>query len=101
MPLSVSGYHAAAAAAERLGVSLVALLDPGADEGYSRRVAREEGIPEESLHPVRSIELAFRDLALHAPSIQVFAEGRLVGPVVPGSRDVAGFEAAIRRYLPR
>lgn len=87
MPLSVSGYDSISAAADRLGLPLVPLLDPMADAGYAATTATAAGIPEVALRPLASIELTFRNLTTHAPSIQLFAGGRLLDAMLPGYRD--------------
>jgi len=87
MPLSVDEYDELRDVAATLQIALVAVLDPVADPGYARRVARERGLPDAALAPLAGIELAFRGMTTHAPSVQVFAGGRLVGPVLYGYRD--------------
>lgn len=101
MPLSVDAYAVLDALTREMGIALVAILDPAADAAYARSVALERAMPASSLLPLSGIELAFRGMATHAPSIQAFAGGRLEGPVVPGYRDPAGFRLAIERALGR
>lgn len=99
MPLSVDEYAELQDAAAALKLSLVAVLDPAADAGYARRVAAARGLPESALVRLASIELAFRGMTTHAPSVQVFADGRLVGPVLFGYRNRESARAAIARVL--
>jgi hypothetical protein len=99
MPLSVDAFDVLEALTRELGIDLVAILDPASDPSYAREVARERGIPSESLRPLGGIELAFRGMTTHAPSVQVFAGGRLAGPVVPGYRDRPGYRLSIERAL--
>lgn len=99
MPLSVEGVHQASVAAQRLGVRLVPLADPRADPSYVNRVAREASLPNEAARPVHSIELAFRDMLVHAPSLMLFIDGRAAGPAIPGYRDADGYEKALRHQL--
>jgi hypothetical protein len=99
MPLSVDAHEVLQALTREMGIALVAILDPESDSSYALEVARERGMPAETLRPLGGIELAFRGLTTHAPSIQVFSGGRLAGPVVPGYRDRAGFRLAIERLL--
>jgi hypothetical protein len=99
MPLSVDAYEVLKALTREMGIDLVAILDPDSDSSYALEVARERGMPAETLRPLGGIELAFRGMTTHAPSIQVFSGGRLAGPVVPGYRDREGFRLTIERVL--
>lgn len=99
MPLSVDEYAELQHAAAALDLSLVVVLDPAADAGYASRVAAERGLPESALLRLASVELAFRGMTTHAPSVQVFAAGRLVGPVLFGYRDRETARAAIAQVL--
>jgi len=99
MPLSVDQYDVLASVTRELGLALVAVLDPEADPAYGRRVARERGLPDAVLQPLDGIELAFRGMTTHAPSVQVFADGRLVGPVLYGYRAAETARLAIRGVL--
>ena len=101
MPLSVDAYAVLDALTREMGIALVAILHPAADSAYARSVALERAMPASSLLPLSGIELAFRGITTHAPSIQAFAGGRLQGPVVPSHRDPAGFRLAIERALGR
>jgi hypothetical protein len=99
MPLSVDAVLDLAALTEELGLGLVPLLDPAADAAYAKAVGRERGLPPSALRPLGGVELAFRGMTTHAPSLQAFADGRLVGPVLPGYRGRNGFRHAIENLL--
>jgi len=99
MPLSVDAHDVLQALTQEMGIGLVAILDPAADPAYARSAALERGMPSEALRPLGGIELAFRGMTTHAPSIQVFAGGRFEGPVLPGYRDRAGFRLSIEGVL--
>lgn len=99
MPLSVDQYAVLASVTSDLDMALVVALDPSADADYARRVARERGLPATTLLPLDGIELAFRGMTTHAPSVQVFAKGRLVGPVLYGYRAPAAARLAIAGVL--
>lgn len=86
LPLSVEGYAEIARAASALGVPLVAVVDASADSDFVRRVAEEHDIPAEAERPMRSVELLFRDLTVHTPSIVVFHDGIVSSPL-PGYRN--------------
>ena len=96
MPLSVDGLQQASLASTRLGFAFLPVLDPRADRSYAARVAREAGLPPGATRRAASVELAFRDMLVHAPSLLLYVEGRAAGPAVPGYRDAAGYERVIR-----
>lgn len=90
LPLSVEGYHEIARATASTSAMLVAVVDPSADPEYVREVADAEGIPTDARRRVASIELLFRNLAVHAPAVLVFDEGR-AHPVLPGYRSAKAY----------
>lgn len=90
LPLSVEGYHEIAAAADAVEVPLVAVVDATADVSFVEREADENGIPEEARRCLGSVELLFRDLAVHTPSIVVFSSGSVASPL-PGYRSREGY----------
>ena len=94
LPLSVEGYHEIVHATSSISVPLVAVADGTAESGFVQRVADAYGIPDESRRPMRSVELLFRDLAVHTPSLVVFSGGHVSAPL-PGYRN----RAAYRVYL--
>jgi hypothetical protein len=99
MPLSIDGLQAVSVAARRLGLSLLPLAHPDADPSYVRSAALEAGVPTGATRPVHSIELAFREALVHAPSLLLYVDGRPAGPAVPGYRDAAGYERILRAQL--
>ena len=94
LPLSVEGYHEIVHAASSLDIPVVAVVDGTADIEFVRRVADEQGIPEGARRPMRSVELLFRDIAVHTPSVLVFSKGHVSAPL-PGYRN----RDAYRQYL--
>jgi hypothetical protein len=99
MPLSVDQYRVLTAVTRALNLSLVAVLDPGADVDYARRVAAERQMPASAARPSGGIELAYRGMTTHAPSVQVFAEGQLKGRVLYGYRSHDAARLAIAEVL--
>jgi hypothetical protein len=99
MPLSVDQHAVLAGVARDLGLAVVPLLDPGADLGYAARVARERDLPAEAVRPLNGIELAFRGMTTHPPSLQLFAGGRLVGPVLRGYRSAEALRETLEVTL--
>ena len=98
LPLSVEGYHEIRDASDGLGVPFVALVDAGAETGFVDRLAEAEGIPAESRRPMASVELLFRDLAVHTPSVIVFANGQVSAPL-PGYRSRDAYRAHLEAVL--
>ena len=99
MPLSVDQHAVLADVARDLGLAVVPLLDPGADPEYAARTARERGLPADAIRPLGGVELIFRGMATHTPSLQVFADRSLVGPVLFGYRSTEALRAALERVL--
>lgn len=98
MGLSVDGYSEIAAAALAHQLGLVTVLFPGSAAGFAAEEALRAGIPPDGLREAASIELAFRDALVHAPSILVFADDR-VSEVLPGFRDAEGYTRFLREFL--
>ncbi len=90
LPLSAEGYAEIVAAASTVGIALAAVVDASAERSFVRRVADEYEIPADATRPTRSIELLFRDLAVHTPSILVFANKTVSAPL-PGYRNRAAY----------
>lgn len=99
MPLSVDGFAALVTAARTRGLRLEPLLDPAADRAFATTQAAARGLPTAALRVADAVELQFRELALHAPSAAVFADGRLVGPVLRGYRTADEYSEFISRVL--
>ena len=99
MPLSVDAYHHITRAAEDVGLPVTALLDPAVDPSYARATAEASAIPKPALSRFRSVELIFRNATVHAPSVLVYAQGRVLGLAVPGYRDADGYRAVIEHRL--
>jgi hypothetical protein len=99
MPLSVDQHAVLADVARELGLVVVPLLDPNADRDYAARVVSERGLAPEAARPLGGIELAFRGMTTHTPSLQVFAGGSLVGPVLYGYRSKEALRAVLDTTL--
>jgi hypothetical protein len=100
MPLSVDGLPEIEVAARAVGASLVAVTDPSSDRRFVDEISRERGIPPESLRPLASVELLFRDLAVHAPSILAFDERRVSAPL-PGYRNRRDYTRFLETFFSR
>jgi hypothetical protein len=101
MPLSVDQHAVLASVAGDLGLEVEMLLDPGADAAYAARMVRERNLPASALRPLGGIELALRGMTTHTPSLQLFADGKLVGPVLYGYRNGAALRLALGDTLTR
>lgn len=99
MPLSVDGYRALLAAAAPRGVAVHALLEPGADRAFAQASLARGGLPPDALRVADSVELWFRDVHLHAPSILVFAQGRIAGDAWPGYHSAEEYDRFLERAL--
>ena len=100
MPLSVDGWAELTRAAASRRLTVEPLLDPQADRGFAAAASAGGRLPPSALRVVDSVELQFRELALHAPSIAVFAGGRLVGPLLRGYRTADEYVDFFDRVLP-
>lgn len=99
MPLSADAIAPMTAAALALGLAVELVLDPAADRAFATRIAAERGLPSSALRAADSVELQFRDLLIHAPSVQVYAGGRLLGSAYPGGHTADEYTAYFRRVL--
>jgi hypothetical protein len=99
MPLSVDGHAHVARAAGARGLALHVLLDPNADSAFAASSAADAALPASALRVADSVELQFRELVLHAPAAALFANGRLVGPVLRGYRTAAEYAEFFDRTL--
>lgn len=101
MPLSVDGHAQAVAAAQARGLAVEVVLDPASNREFAAAVRRRAGLPEAALRIVDSVELQFRELALHAPSLAPFDDGRLLGTPLRGYRTADEYAAFLDRVLLR
>jgi hypothetical protein len=99
LPLSVDGYAQAVAAARVRGLTVHPVLAPGADRAFARASLARGALPDDALRTADSIELWFRDVHLHAPSVLVFARGRIVGDAWPGFHTDGEYGEFIERAL--
>jgi hypothetical protein len=95
MPLSAEALPEIEAAAREVGVPFVAVCDPSSDPHYVERVAAERGLEEAASRPLVSVELLMRNIAVHAPTILVFRDGRARAPL-PGYRSRAAYLLYLR-----
>jgi hypothetical protein len=99
MPLSADGVAAVRTAAQARALPVTVLLDPGSNRAFAAQVAGERGLPPEVLRAADSVELTFRDVLVHAPTVQVYRQGRLRGSPYPGYHTADEYGAYIDRVL--
>jgi hypothetical protein len=99
MPLSADGIDSVRDAAQTRGLPVTVLLDPQSNRAFAARVAQERGFPPEVLRAADSVELTFHDVLVHAPTVQVYAQGRLRGSPYPGYHSADEYGAHIDRVL--
>ncbi len=93
MPLSVDGYRAVTTAAAERGLAVEVVLDPGGDRDFAAAAQSGGGLPPSALRVADSVELLFRDVHVHAPAVQAWAGGRLIGSAFPGFHRAAEYGA--------
>lgn len=98
MPLSVDGLREIEEATRVTGIGLIAVTDPSSDPRFVDEVSREQGIPPESRRPVASLELLFRDLTVHAPTVLAF-DGKKVSAPLPGYRNRHDYVRFLRGFF--
>lgn len=99
MPLSVEGVATMRAVGARLGLPVTVLLDPNADHTAATAVIAAHGWPPAHGRRIDSTELLFRDVLVHAPSLQAYAGGQLVGSPYPGFHTMDEYLAFLDRVL--
>ena len=99
MPLSIDGFRSLRAAADARGLAVHAVLDPAADRAFAATSLIAAGLSAEALRVADSVELLFRDVVLHAPSIQVYGGGRMVGSAFPGYHSAEEYGVFLDRVL--
>ena len=99
MPLSIDGFRSLRTAAETRGLTVYAVLDPAADRTFAATSLAAAGLPATALRVADSVELLFRDVVLHAPSIQAYGGGHLRGSAFPGYHSAEDYGAFLDRVL--
>jgi hypothetical protein len=100
MPLSIEGVATIRAVGTRRHLPVTVLLDPNADSAFADTAMAARGWHGAESRVVDSTELAFRDVLVHAPSMQAYAGGRLVGSPYPGYHTVDEYGTFLDRILP-
>ncbi|MEZ5291920.1 MAG: hypothetical protein R2745_12615 [Vicinamibacterales bacterium] len=100
MPLSIDAAGALREAAARRRLPVEIVLHPDADRAFAARVADEHGWDAAALRVADSVELTFRDVFVHAPAAQAWANGRLVGSAYPGGHTADEYGRYLDRVLP-
>jgi len=99
MPLSLDAVRAVGDAAATRGLAVDVVLDDAADRDFAARTLVGQGLPAGWARVADSVELVFRDVLVHAPAVQLYARGRLVGSAFPGAHTAAEYGAVFDRVL--
>lgn len=99
MPISMAGLQEMRKAARALGVPVIGVLDPEADAVIAEAEARRNGLAKEDLRQVDSLELMNRGVHVHYPAAVMFADGKIVGPRLPGHATADEYRAFLEPYL--
>lgn len=99
MPLSIDAYRPLRSAATARGMTVHAVLDPGADRAFARGSLDRGGLPNDALRVADANELRYRDVHLHTPVVLVFAGGRIIGDAWPGYHGEAEYGEFLDRAL--
>jgi len=84
MNYSVTGIEEIRMLCDLLGLTCTILLDPNSDQQLAHKIYQDDNI----YRKAASIELLFRGMFIHAPSILFYKQGKIMGPVIPGYRTI-------------
>ena len=76
MPISYEGFAIAKNVAKKNDLAFLPLLDPEANEKAVEKAAQKYKLPKESLKRIQSIELVYRGMLLHFPTILLIRNGK-------------------------
>ena len=85
MPYSIDGLIEIQTAAKQLKMKVMTVLDPRAELAFAEQeAARMKSRVPASLHKMESVELIYRNMTLHYPSVLIVSKGKITGPMLPG-----------------
>lgn len=99
MLLSVEGINELGEITKELGISYDVLLDSNANADFAKTTAEKIGVKRGVLRKNNSLELFFRNFTVHAPSLLLYKNGEIIGPVIPGYRSPKHYKQVIRERL--
>lgn len=99
LPLSLDSAKAARRLSQRLNIAFIPVMDPDADWKLAFSRIDHSGLPRTMAQKIESLELIFRQLTLHYPSILVFKKGKFVSSFLPGYENSASYEKFIVEHL--
>jgi hypothetical protein len=82
---------------KKLSVSFV--MDPFASVKTAEYEAKKNHVAMTSFDKLSSLELTYRDAAMHYPNFFIYKDGAIVGNVMPGLMTEEKYNAAIKKYL--
>ena len=66
-------------------MKVMTVLDPRAELAFAEKeAARMRSRVPASLHKMESVELIYRNMTLHYPSVLIVSKGKITGPMLPG-----------------
>jgi hypothetical protein len=99
MPCSVKGLHSIQKTAEVMHLPLIALLDPASNRAFAKKLAQKEKFPDTVLRTVDSMELLLRGMTQYLPSVQIFSNQVMQGPVFRGFQDNTNYQRFVESNL--
>lgn len=99
MLLSVEGIYELSEITKELGISYDVLLDSNANANFANATAKKIGIKRDVLRKNNALELFFRNFTVHSPSLLLYKNGEIIGPIIPGYRSPAHYKQLIRKRL--
>jgi len=99
MALSLKALPELRKAAQKLGMTIVPVLDPYADPGFSKAEAKKNGLTTADLRRIESVEVLSRGVNLHYPSMLIFANGKFAQATISGYKEAAHYETVLNREL--
>ncbi|MCC7442410.1 MAG: hypothetical protein IT285_12305 [Bdellovibrionales bacterium] len=95
-----TGIQEAREAAEALSLHLTVLVDPAASPLHARDIVRAtEGMSDDMLRRVESIEFLYRAMGNHYPAMLVYSGRRIARIMYPGRGTVAEYRAYMEEQL--
>lgn len=99
MPHSVRALPELKTIAKEMNLKFIPILDASSDLTASKRAIEKLGLDDSFLRKNQSIELIYRGLTNHYPSMLIFNHGKFTSPVFPGYKKPSIVRNFIKRHL--
>lgn len=99
MLLSVEGINELNEITKELGISYDVLLDSNANTSFAKATAIKIGLKKDIFRKNSALELFFRNFSVHSPSLLLYKNGEIIGPIIPGYRSPTHYKQLIRTRL--